>query len=289
MERLEKREGPEEEKKDVFLLGGKDLEMYQIEKRLRRSGKEFVSRNLQWGAKIDDYNDIVRQILEEGNIPVAVELTGADKIEGVVDIDHHNEKFDRPASIIQVMNRLGRKVSLVDEMIAANDSAYIPGMEQKMEEYRATLEERYGHEKFEKLKEKLIELIRRKDREMQGVTPDMETAAETAIARAERRPSGLVIVEFPGSKPSPVTDRLFQEMGMQNYMVICNSNADVRDVYYFGRGDICKALKEKFTSIASWGGAVGYGNKDSHVAFGGAQSSNPGEIAEFVSSMYEKR
>src|SRR3989344_1630793 len=134
------------EKKDVFLLGGKDLEMYQIEKRLRRAGKEYVTKNLEWGAKIDDYNDIVQKILGEGNTPVAVELEGASAVEGVVDIDHHNDKFGRPASITQVMGRFGRPMSLVDEMIAANDSAYIPGMQAKMEEYRSQLTERYGEE-----------------------------------------------------------------------------------------------------------------------------------------------
>ncbi len=276
------------EKKDVFLLGGKDLEMYQIEKRLRRGGKEFVTRNLEWGAKIDDYNDEVQKILEEGNTPIAVELGGADKVDGVVDIDHHNEKSGRPSSIAQVMDRVGKPMGLVDGMIAANDSAYIPGMQAKMEEYRSQLVERYGEEKFEKLKTKLIELVRAKDRQMQGVTLEMETEAETAVEHAEYRPSGLVIVTLNGSKPSPATDRLFQKMGKQNYIIVCNNNAAIRDVYYFGRGDVCKALKEKFASTISWGGGVGYGDSNSYVAFGGAKSANPDEIIKFVVNSYEQ-
>ncbi|MDP2651796.1 MAG: hypothetical protein Q8O94_01535 [bacterium] len=276
MEGQNSLEKPEKEaKKDVFLLGGRDLEMYQIEKRLRRAGKEFVNRNLEWGAKIDDYDDVVQQILGEGNTPVAVELGGADKAEGVVDIDHHNEKFDRPASIVQIMNRLGKPVRLVDEMIAANDSAYIPGMEAKMEEYRAELEERYGHEKFEKLKEKLINLIRCKDREMQGVTAEMEQQAEEAIAHAEHGPNGLVIVRLPHNKVSPVTDRLFSTWadGKENLLVVCKDEVD-----YFGRGDICKEVKEKFSG---WGGGKGYGDREKN-GFCGVETSNPQEIIDFI-------
>ncbi len=270
------------ENKDVFLLGGKDLEMYQIEKRLKRAGREYVNRNLQWGASIDDYNDEIQKIISEGKTPVAVELAGADKVEGVVDIDHHGEKFSRPASIVQVMNRLGKEVGLVDEMIAANDSGYIPGMMKKMEEYRAALEERYGHEKFEQVKKKLIDLIRRKDREMQGVTLEMEAEAKEAIIHAEHGPNGLLIVRINGSKPSPVNDMLFPswESGEENLLVICKNNEGKKDVYYFGSGDICKEVKETYSG---WGGGVGYGQKGKK-AFGGASSSNPQEIIDLVIS-----
>ncbi len=279
---MEKKLNPVE-KKDVFLLGGADLEMYQIEKRLRRGGKEFVSRNLQWGAKIDDYNDAVQKILEEGNIPVAVELTGADKTEGVVDIDHHNEKSGRPAAIAQVMDRIGKPMGLVDEMIAANDSAYIPGMQAKMEEYRSQLVERYGEEKFEKLKKKLIDLIRRKDREMQGVTAQMEQAAEEAISNAEHGPNGLIIVRFPGTKPSPITDRLFVTGGKQNLCVVCKSDEHLKDVYYFGRGDICKEIKDTFSAekLIAWGGGTGYGKSD-EIGFGGATIDDPEKIIHLI-------
>ena len=269
-----------ENKKDIFLLGGNDLEMYQIEKRLGRAGKEFVNRNLQWGAKIDDYIDIVQKILEEGNTPIAIELGGADKIKGVVDIDHHNEKFDRPASIIQVINLLGRKTTIIDEMIAANDNGYIPGMESKMESYREEFEKRYSVKKFEETKKKLIELIRKKDREMQGVTEEMEKEAEEAINNVENGPNGMVIVRINGSKPSPVTDRLFSTWlnGKQNLIVVCKSLEENKDVYYFGYGNICKEIKEKYSG---WGGGTGYGQKDL-VGFGGASVANPQEVINFI-------
>lgn len=269
-----------ENKKDTYLLGGADLEMYQIEKRLKRAGAEYVNRNLQWGAKIDDYNDVVEEILTAGGTPVAVELGGASAVEGVVDIDHHNDKFHMPASITQVNNRLGRKIGLVDEMIGANDSGYIPGMERVMEAHRAELEERYGPEKFEILKKKLVDLIRSKDREMQGITKEMEQDAEDAIAHAEHGPRGLVITRITGSKPSPITDRLFSSWidGKENLIVVCLKDEPIKDVYYFGRGDICREVKEKFSG---WGGGVGYGNAEK-VGFSGGKLANPEDLIRLV-------
>ena len=40
---------PDAEKKDVYLIGGSDLEMYQIKKRLVRSGREYIDKGLKWG------------------------------------------------------------------------------------------------------------------------------------------------------------------------------------------------------------------------------------------------
>lgn len=275
---------PPVEKKDVYLLGGKDLEMYQIEKKLRRTGKEFVNRNLAWGAVIDSYQDVVEQTLAVGDTPVAVELGGADNVPGVIDIDHHNEKFGRPASLAQVMSRIDRRMTLVDELIAANDSGYIPGMVDKMEEYRPRLVEAFGEEKFEHLKNKLIELIRAKDREMQGVTPEMERESETAIERAERGPGGLLIVWVSHNKISAVTDRLFPtwQGGRENLIVVCNANQDVKEVSYLGRGDICKEVKEHFVG---WGGGRGYGNKDKN-AFSGARTSDAESVINFITLRY---
>lgn len=270
---------PRDNKKDVFLIGGSDLEMYQIEKHLRRNGKEFVSRNLQWGAKIDDYVDEVERILSEGKDPVAIELSGADKIEGVIDIDHHNEKNLRPASISQVMSRINKPMSLVDEMIAANDSSYIPGMEAKMEEYKPLLEGQYGKERFQELKTKLINLIRAKDRQMQGVTAEMEKSAEEALENKEEGPNNLIIVRYEGEKPSPISDRLFSNWGEknENLIVVCKK-AGV--IYYFGPGHICKEVKDTFSGF---GGGVGFGQKDKN-GFSGVKIDDPEKVIDFIKS-----
>ena len=272
-------------KKDVFLIGGRDLEMYQIKKRLSRKGEEFIDKELVWGAKIEDYSDVIDEILEQDKTPVAIELAGADKKEGVVDIDHHGDKSGNPASISQVMERIDKPMSFVDQLVAANDSAYIPGMEKLLEENREKFEERYGKEKFEKFKIKMIDLIRAKDRQMQGVTQEDEAAAEEALEHTETTASGTIVVRIPGDKWSAVQDRLFPSFpeGKPNAIIVCDTAKEKQQVYYFGRGDVCKALKEKFANGVSWGGGVGFGQKEG-LGFGGAITENPQEVIDFVTN-----
>jgi|CXWL01.1.fsa_nt_gi hypothetical protein len=270
-------------KKDIFLIGGKDLEMYQIKKRLSRKGEEFIDKELVWGAKIEDYADVINEILEQGKTPVAVELAGADKKEGVVDIDHHGDKSGNPASISQVMERIDKPMSFVDHLIAANDSAYIPGMQKLLEENRGRFEQRYGKDKFEKFKTKMIDLIRAKDRQMQGVTQEDEAVAEEALKNTETTASGTIVVRISGDKWSAVQDRLFPSFseGKPNLIIVCDTAKEKQQVYYFGRGDVCKALKGRFESGVSWGGGVGFGQKDG-LGFGGAITENPQEVIDFV-------
>lgn len=248
-------------KKDVYLIGGSDLEMHQIKKRLKRSGQEYIDKNLKWGAKIDDYTDEIKKSLEQEKIPVAIELSGADKIEGVVDIDHHGEKSNRPASISQVMERAGLKMSFIDELVAANDSAYIPGMEAKIEEHREDFETKIGSENFEKLKSKLINLIRAKDRQIQGISQDQEQQAEKAIKHLETECRGLLtIVRMPHSKTATVTDRLFGKY--KNLVIISNDG----EINFFGDGKLCQDLQKNFAS--SWSGGSGLGKKGENAYWG---------------------
>lgn len=276
---------PKRETDDVFLLGGKDLEMYQSKKRLSRAGEEFIDKDLRWGAKVEDYDEEIREILSEGKTPVAIELAGAGDREGVVDIDHHGDKSGRPASISQVMNRIQKPMSLIDELVAANDAGYIPGMERLLEERREELEAKYGKERYERIAPKLMELIRAKDRQMQGVTQEDELAAEEGIKQAEKTASGTVVVRIPGDKWSAVSDRLFPTWpdGKENLIVVCDSVKETQQVYFFGRGDVCKKMKEHFASQTSWGGGVGFGN-ESMSAFGGCLSNNPQEVIDFVTN-----
>jgi len=276
---------PQNPNKDVYLIGGKDLEMYQIKKRLSRKGEEFIDKDLIWGAKIEDYADVIGEILEGDKIPVAIELAGADTKEGVVDIDHHGDKSGRPASLTQVMERIGKDMSFVDELIAANDAGYIPAMEELFEKHRERFEMRYGKEKYEKFKNKLIELIRSKDRQQQGVTEEDEKAAQEALKHAEKTASGTLVVRIPGDKWSAVQDRLFPSFpeGKPNVIIVCDTAKEAQQVYYFGRGDVCKALKEHFSAGSSWGGGVGFGDRKG-LGFGGVITKKPEEVIDFVTN-----
>lgn len=268
------------EPKDVYLMGGTDLEMYQTKKRLSRSGEGLIDKNLRWGAKIEDYANEIQEILSEGNTPVAIELANAATVDGVIDIDHHGEKASRPSALAQVMERMGKPMSFIDQLVAANDSGYIPGMRQFFKEHRDELLKKYSPDRVDKLEEKLINLIRAKDRQMQGVKLEDEARAEEAIATAERTSEGLIITRIPSGKWSPIADRLFSSWpnGRQNLIAICFSENEEKHFYYFGRGDICKELKDYYKG---WGGGTGYGNIEKD-GFSGCITKDPDEVIKFI-------
>jgi hypothetical protein len=261
--------------KDVYLIGGSDLEMYQIKKRLKRAGQEYVDKDLKWGAKVDDYKEEIKKVLEEEKIPVAVELSGADQVEGLINIDHHGDKSGNPASISQVMERAGLNMSFIDELVAANDSAYIPGMEAKIEEYRQEFETKIGSDRFEKLKTKLISLIRAKDRKIQGITEDQEKQAEEAVERLENVCNGLLtIVHLPHSKTAAVTDRLF---GKYKNLLIISGDGEVN---FYGDGKLCQDLQKKFEG--SWSGGSGLGKKGESAYWGVGSKSGSNDILGYI-------
>ncbi|KKR54022.1 MAG: hypothetical protein UT91_C0021G0001 [Parcubacteria group bacterium GW2011_GWA2_40_23] len=278
MEKINPENPNSDKKKDVYLIGGSDLEMHQIKKKLTRSGHEVIDKNLKWGAKADDYKKEIEQILREEKIPVAIELSGADRVTGVVDIDHHGDKSSKPASISQVMERAGLKMSFIDDLIAANDSAYIPGMEAKIEERRKNFEARIGSEKFEKMKQRLIAFVRAKDRQIQGITEEHEKQAEEAISHLENACDGfLTVVRMPHSKTATVADRLYGKY--KNLIIISDDN----EINFYGEGKLCQDLQKKFEG--SWSGGSGLGKNGENAYWG--ISSNSGDILEFVKQYIE--
>ncbi len=298
----------------VFLLGGKDYEMDRIRRVLRRSGTPYIDRDVTWeGADIKSYQEDIDRIIEEGNTPVAVELRGADQVEGVEVIDHHNEKSDRPASILQVLEKLDIKPSLVNRLAGANDSGYYPAMEAVIEDELSGMEKRLSEQGVDDKKKQqklfraanwmslLVDGVRRKDRENQGVTEQMEQEAETAIASAEHGPNGLVIVRLNGDRPSPVTDRLHYSWpeGKSNLIVVCNQDKDAAEVWFFGRGDYSKALRDNYLVVQeqqkqqgtrygneyhTWGGGTGYGSAEQD-AFSAVVVRDPSEVIDFIINM----
>ncbi len=283
-ELIENTPTEERPQKDIYLTGGSDAEMKVIKKRLKKADQEYLDKNLKWGAKIEDYSEEISKILEEGNIPVAIELAGAEKMEDVVDIDHHNEKSNRPASLLQVMERLNLKPSLFDELIAANDSGFIPAMEKKIEQYRYQIEDRPkgSKELFEELKNKWISVIRKIDRKEQGITEDQEKQAEEAIkTREDFFDNTLSIVRLPHSKCATVTDRLY---GTYENLFIPSGDGESN---FYGNGILCQELKEKYEG--SWAGGSGLGDKYGNAYWGGYPDQDEVEkvIKEKVESLFE--
>ncbi|MBE6450659.1 MAG: hypothetical protein E7016_01700 [Alphaproteobacteria bacterium] len=247
-----------------FFLGGADLEMVTIRKLLEKEGVSYSDAGLVWGASTSKYGDEIEKVAKEGKTPVIVELAVDSKIpSNTVNVDHHNENASKPASIMQVCELLDVEPTREMQLVAANDSGYIPAMI----EMGATKEE--------------INSIRYKDRASQGITPDQERQAEQAIAGA-REACGVTIIKMPHSKTATVTDRLFNPNKPQNIAVFSEDG----EVNYFGPEDICRGLQGNkigerpaswdsnqtevlYDHFGGWVGGAGLGKEGGTAFWGG--------------------
>ena len=182
-------------KKKIFLLGGFDLEMSEIRNMLEENNIQYFDRSLTWSnAYLKEYAhelDIYGNNEDVNIYGVELQEKGFDSIpSNYFRIDHHNEMSNHPASIIQVAAVLDIPVSHYRQLIAANDSGYIPGMTSM----GATPEE--------------INAIRQLDREKQGVTVQDEEMAVKAIENRTIE-QGIIVVKSETNRFSPVCDRLF--------------------------------------------------------------------------------
>ncbi len=250
----------------AFFLGGRDLEMSRIATILNGSSVPFFDKGLEWGAKASTYQTEIESVLESGKKPILIELEN-DLLGAIAErcawIDHHGNRSSEPASILQVLGLIGVTPTRRDRLIAANDSGYIPAMLAM------------GATQVE------IDEIRREDRATQGVTPEMEVEAVTAI-ESSLAFGPVKCIYLAHSKWCCVTDRLFQTWpdGKENLMVICdNGTPGTFTVNYFGRGDICLKMKELFAN--AWGGGKGYGNPDGQ-GFAGCTTKYHDYVIKFV-------
>lgn len=180
----------------IFLLGGHDLEMQEIAHLLDKQGILYFDRKLRWdNAGLEAYR---AELEKYGNVPgvclYGVELQDnglADRYNNYFLIDHHNENQGKKASLLQVMELLNLSPTCEQQLIAANDAAYIPGMLA------------LGASPAE------IEKIRLRDRAAQGVTDEEERWAQQAIAENLEKCSDLFIVHAFCPRFSPICDRLW--------------------------------------------------------------------------------
>jgi len=235
-------------KKYMFMLGGADAEMFAIRELLEGVGAEYADRQLSWGASVDSYEEEIAEALNAGKIPVCVELQGAETYgDQVITVDHHSygdiDYTNRPAAILQVCKLLGVEPNRHQQLIAANDSGYIPGMLAM----GATPEE--------------VAEIRKLDRAAQGITSAQEAEAERALQVREHA-DGVTIVRMEHSKCAPVTDVLFGTKDADSLLIVCGDGE--RD--YFGNGAICQRLIEAFPT--GWAGGSGLGDAEGTAFFG---------------------
>ena len=106
-------------KEYIFLLGGKDLEMMEIRSLLKQYGFTYIDKGLNWSdASWEKY----KEYFDSNRVLVGVELSGKEsKPENAIDIDHHNERSDEPASIEQVAGLIGAELNHWQQLVAANN------------------------------------------------------------------------------------------------------------------------------------------------------------------------
>lgn len=171
-----------------FLLGGYDLEMLEIRKLLVTNNQKYIDLKLSWGAKLSAYSAYLN---DTGHF-VGIELVeDMEKPRHYKAIDHHNEYSGNPSAIEQVAELLGIELNRYQHLVAANDKAYISGMEAM----GATQDE--------------IAEIRKADREAQGVSDYDENMAGKSILHHLIRIDDLLVVEALTPRFSAITDRLY--------------------------------------------------------------------------------
>ena len=238
----------------VVFAGGYDGEMVEIINACREAGVEVVDNHLGWGAAASAYASEIAQAASEGKAPVLVELTLDIEVPSTsIIVDHHNEDVGKPASLLQVLNLIGVEPSREQQLIAANDCGYIPGMLA----LGATAEE--------------VAKVRYADRAAQGITPEQEAEAERAIAAAETV-NGVTIIRMAHSKTATVCDRLFNPEKEQRLLIISEDG----ESNFFGNGELCQLLQgektgktpEGWDTYSNFGGWIG-GNLPTSGFWGG--------------------
>jgi len=181
----------------LFLLGGYDLEMLEIKKLLLTYRKqnnnaiEIADLKLSWGAKLSSYQTYLNKAENYTTIYGVELIKDIEAPDNYVTIDHHNELAHRPAAIIQIAETLGVALNRQQQLVAANDSGYIPAMLAM------------GATEIE------IEDIRKADRQAQGVSQADEQQAKIDVQNGYWQ-KDVFVIETKLNHFSPITDRIWK-------------------------------------------------------------------------------
>lgn len=253
----------------MLFCGGYDAEMVEIINICSKAGVEVVDKHLGWGAAASAYAEEIVKAVSEGKTPVLIELAlDIELPAGTIVVDHHNENVGKPASILQVLDLLDIEPSREQQLIAANDSGYIPAMLA----LGATADE--------------VARVRLLDRSAQGITPEQEAEAERAIAAAETV-NGVTIIRMAHSKTATVCDRLFNPEKEQRLLILSGDG----ESNFFGNGELCRLLQgektgktpEGWDTYSNFGGWIG-GNLPKTGFWGGYADQE--KVKEFVAKFF---
>ncbi len=238
-----------DKKKAIFLLGGYDLEMWEIKKVLKDAGFDFFDKGLSWdNATLDAYKEEIENLTDkhfyavELNINEEKDTLYRQYKDRITIIDHHGKYNDQKASLLQVLELLGKEPTKNHELIAANDSRYIDGM------------------KCIGATEDKIEHIRTFDRAVQYCSKDISFTQAVKLAKKDYKQAKEIIKKYikklknkdiviikADIKFSAIMDALyFEEDGKyhKDKTILYNE----KEIEFFGFEkefllDVCKVLK----------------------------------------------
>lgn len=224
----------------IFLLGGADLEMHTIRQLLDKNGYRYYDKHLRWdNACLSAYRKEIEDYTED-DIPLWVGIELQEDMTPptrYICIDHHNSNAHKPSSLEQLAELLEIPLSRQEQLIAANDRAYIPGM------------------KALQASDAEIAGIRQADRACQGVTEEEEKLAEQAIREHIQVCDNLIVVRALCHRFSPICDRLFPYERLLIY-------TDEEWMYY---GKQAERLVKNFQSDIQHGGIFYGGGPDGYI------------------------
>lgn len=197
----------------LFLLGGHDLEMNAIIQLLEEHHLIYKDRSLQWNnAYLSQYEQDLSLFKDNSSYKIyGIELQ-EDIVppSNYVRIDHHNQYTKLPSALEQIAELLHHPLNRWQQLIAINDKAYIPGLQQA----GASQEE--------------ILRIRFEDRKAQGVSINDELLAEKAIRENKEETENLIVVRAYSDRFSPICDRLYPFKQLLIYTD--------KELVYYGKG-----------------------------------------------------
>jgi hypothetical protein len=211
-----------------FLLGGYDLEMLEIKKLLEQHGYPYYDKQLKWGAKLSEY----KEYFNDHDTFIAIELEEDIKSpKNYKLIDHHNANSHKKSSLKQVAEYLHVKLNRWQQLVSANDSFYIAGMQN----INASEDE--------------ILSIRQAEKEIQGVTKEDEILAHESVKKSGNSHiiraltpkfsviSDIVYCKFKQYIIYNTHTALFYGYKIERVKTFLNRQNLSKDDYYYGGGD----------------------------------------------------
>lgn len=230
---------------EIYLLGWTDTEMTAIKCHLNEEWKEYIDKNLDWWAKIEDYRQEIKA--NTGKVFVAVELEWAWSVDWIVDINHHDKRSWELPAIIQVLNRLGKEPSRNDTLTWAMDAWYVFWLESiwatqsEIAEFLWEKAVAYYKELESNWKESTTQNL------LLAVENEDENTVEESIKAIDNAEyiGDMIVVRCSHSKTAPITVRLIDKQDFQNILIL----SEDWEVNYYWTGEMVRKISDKF----SWG------------------------------------